>query len=65
MSDKLAYKPHPDGMKFCIRCDKKRPLTDFGVLKQSWDGINRYCKACMALKCKEERIRRFKRNSKW
>lgn len=34
-------------MKFCIKCNKEKLISEFGIRKKSIDGLNPYCKTCL------------------
>ena len=36
----------PEGTKYCPKCKTVKPLSEFGVNRNSADGYNHYCKEC-------------------
>lgn len=36
----------PEGTKYCPACKTVKPLSEFGVSRNSADGYNHYCKEC-------------------
>lgn len=39
-------------MKYCSYCKQEKNKTEFGISKQRKDGLNIYCKVCVAEKCR-------------
>lgn len=37
-------------MKTCTLCKTEKPLTEFGRLKRTYDGLNFWCKSCLKVK---------------
>ena len=35
-------------IKYCAKCDKEKHFYEFGVKQKSFDGLQPYCKECMA-----------------
>lgn len=53
--------------KHCNRCDKDKPVNEFGKCKTYKDGLAVYCKECTREKVRLERLKypeRFKRNNR-
>ena len=49
-----------DAMKTCSRCETALPVTAFGVRRASADGLQNYCRACIAAWAREHRPRKLK-----
>ena len=47
--------------KFCSRCEKTKPLTDFNRNKTSRDGVQTYCRECQRTHDKENYAKSAKR----
>ncbi len=56
MAEEGASRP-PLTSKKCSRCHQEKPASDFCANKRSPDGLYCQCKACVAVKDKERRIR--------
>ena len=56
MAEEGATRP-PLTSKKCSRCHQEKPASDFCANKRSPDGLYCQCKACVAVKDKERRIR--------
>lgn len=52
--------PTEEPTKYCYRCTKTKPKTDFHKNKARYDGLNNLCKSC---KVKLQRARRAKKRS--
>lgn len=56
MAEEGATRP-PLTSKKCSRCHQEKPAGDFCANKRSPDGLYCQCKACVAVKDKERRVR--------
>jgi 5-methylcytosine-specific restriction endonuclease McrA len=43
----------PDIMKYCRRCDRCKPITEFSKDSSKGDGLRAYCKECMRVSYKQ------------
>ncbi|MGV9379767.1 endonuclease domain-containing protein [Nonomuraea sp. NPDC003707] len=47
----------PEGHKYCPRCEKVKPVTEFGRNRAVKSGLTNYCKPCHNSVMREERIK--------
>ncbi len=43
-------------MKRCLKCNQDKNENEFGKDKQKKDGLNQYCKSCIRIRSKQQRI---------
>lgn len=47
-SQSMPRVARPDGMKTCSRCEKDKPVSQFSKRAGNFDGLNYWCRECMA-----------------
>ena len=55
-------KAWPSGEKFCKRCGRDKPLSDFGSVRKAFDGLTTECRECLSARTADRALRRAVQN---